>query len=656
MRDRVQFFSTNDMSISYHLQNAEEIIAKYHDGWRPMEVNDVIELYNIWLFVENDICSKDWNEETIQLIRKDFKGEVVRYFSVLKKDTWVDVFNQIEYGIRHFFWEIIDRFNIDGLLDLETLREAFKDKPYELHDLICQERLVSKHQQIVTTLLKENPHAAEWLLQEFVEEENLSNRPKLFFPKTLTLQEREEIVSRYLDNEQANLNYVRLVVQAKKDANLKLSDPVRLKASRLEKILNDEVLETGSVIQRGYGVVFSDNPDKPIRWTERDNNNNLTHGYSRQIVEQCPDIELPHYIRSVFEFLTPIGLIPFVFKISESNVVERVAGIHGKYSYQTNNVFRCHEAVSLLQIKALQKELSYEGKSIEGGLKLFYEQYLKNRYGYPSGKLTLADTSADWITKCRAIAPEIDAIAQRYNMFAKTGAVDEDLLQISSENVRITNARSASPIRYYAIKGQPEELYRLFYYFFSDQCMLNYVDPFKGNKFLSFHQLLVAQDGNICYANYQDYQRRDIDYLIKEGFLSKDENGMLHVEKTVEIGLLKLLYDYHCCPAQVFGAQTQKALDEMIQKDWLEPDEHLLSEEERNYFDYYLYNSKYTNSLALRNHYVHGSHVDAEQESVHRNAYNRLLILLILELLKIEEDLMVRQRGKNDKNHRDDTR
>jgi len=651
MEERCHFYSTYDMSIPFSLKRADGIINSYKKGWRPESVDDVIELYNIWLFVENDIYSKDWDGETLQLIRKDFKVDVVRYFSDLKKETWVSVFKQIEYGSHHCFWEIIDRFSVDGLLDIETLREAFKDNPYELHDVLCQERLVSKHQQIITALLKENPHAAEWLLQEFVEEENLSNRSKLFFPKSLTLQDRDEIISHYLDNEKANLNYVRLVVQAKKDANLKLSDPVRLKAIRLEEKLNAEVLETGSVIHCGYGVIIDDNADKPIRWIERDDNNNLIHGYSRQIVEQCPEIELPHYIRSVYEFLTPIGLIPFVFKISESEVMERLVGLQGKYSYQTNIVFRYHEAISFMQIEALQKVLSDNGKSIEGSLKLFYEQYLKNRYGYPSGTLTLADTSADLITKCRAIAPEIDVIAQRYDLYARTGSVDEDLLHISSENVRITSARSAIPVRYYAIKGQPKELYRLFHYFFSDQCMLNYVEPFKGDKYRSFYQLLMVQDGNICYANYHDYQRNDIDYLVEEGFLSKDENGMLHVEKAVEIWLLKLLYDYHSCPARVLGSQTQKALDEMIQKGWLEPDEHLLSEEERNYFDYYLYNSKYTNNPALRNRYVHGKHVDAEKENVHRIAYNRLLILLILELLKIEEDLIVRQGEINVNNH-----
>lgn len=51
MKDRIHFFSTYDMSISHYLQQAEEVIAKYSRGWRPNEINDVIELYNIWQFV-----------------------------------------------------------------------------------------------------------------------------------------------------------------------------------------------------------------------------------------------------------------------------------------------------------------------------------------------------------------------------------------------------------------------------------------------------------------------------------------------------------------------------------------------------------------------------------------------------------------------------
>lgn len=264
--------------------------------------------------------------------------------------------------------------------------------------------------------------------------------------------------------------------------------------------------------------------------------------------------------------------------------------------------------------------------------------------------LSLADVSADWLTKCKAIVPEIDAIAHRYNLYAQTGTVDDDLLRISTDNVRITEVLSACPGRYYAIKGQPIELCRLFYLFFSDQSMLTFVEPFKeSHEYHSFYELITEQDGMISYDSYEEYQHRDIDYLIYAGYLSEGVDGRLYVEKLMEINLLRQLYEFHACPFLLYEPFERELLEEMEKKGWIEKDDHLLTMEERNYFEYYMYNTKYTNGPALRNHYAHGSHADPSKENIHRNAYNRLLALLILELLKIEDDLICQQLVKKEK-------
>ena len=131
MRNRIQYFSTYDMSISYYLQNAEEIIARYHDGWRPDEVNDVIELYNIWLFIENGIYMKSWTEDTLREI-KSYKEVIIPFFSDLNNNTWVETYKKIDFEYRHYFWEIIDRFNIKSFIELETLRKALCNNSYDL--------------------------------------------------------------------------------------------------------------------------------------------------------------------------------------------------------------------------------------------------------------------------------------------------------------------------------------------------------------------------------------------------------------------------------------------------------------------------------------------------------------------------------------------
>lgn len=282
MREKVHYYSKYDMSIPFNLQRAEAVIAKYKAGWRPESVNDVMELHNIWLFVDNGVPAKDWSEEILQLIRTDFKGEVVRFFSALTRDTWVEVFKQTEIDYKHCFWDILDRFNIHGLLDVETVRDAISGSPWELRDLLHQERLVHQNERMIVVLLKENENSAEWLLQEYVEEDSLDSHKKFFFPRSLTFQDKEDIISRYLDGEKPNLNYVRLIQMARMDSNLRLSDRLRLKAQKVEKRLNEEYFPTENVITHKYAVSISSAPNKPLKWVDSDDEGDPVLCYSKK--------------------------------------------------------------------------------------------------------------------------------------------------------------------------------------------------------------------------------------------------------------------------------------------------------------------------------------------------------------------------------------
>lgn len=630
------------MSISYNLNNAEEIITKYHNGWRPIEVNDVLELYNIWLFVDNGIYKNDWPDDVLSEI-KGFKYDIISFFSSLKEITWVNVYKQIDFSYRHNFWEIIDIFNIKSFITKSTLCEAFSENSYELRYMLQRDRLVKKYNALLADMLKRNDFAAEWLLSEFVEDDKFGTHERMYFPSALTLKDREDIISTYLDLPEPNLNYVSLALVAKNGPNLKISDEVVLKAKKVERDLSNQYFNSKNRVCFRYSVKLSECSNKSLRWVEYDEDGEPTLCYSKPLMLSCKDEELLHYCRNVFELLTNNGMIALISKYSDSGVLERTIGLTGKYSYTTNMAFQYHEVISMLQIEAMQKALCNDDRNIESAIKAFYEIYLKNRFGYPSTVLSLPNSSVDWVSKCRIIAPEIDAVAKRYNLFAQKGAVDDELLQISSDTVRASGITSCNLIKYYTIKGQPIELNKLFHLLFSDQSMLSFVDPFKDKHYGSFIKMLVEQDGKIPYNNFLQFQRDNIDYLIKEGYLSKNNDGNLFARRKIEMAILKHLYEFHSCPALAYGPNGQEIMQGMAEKGWLEVDNHLLSIEERNYFDYYMYNSPYTNGPALRNRYVHGTNGSPDLDYQHKSAYYRLLILLILVLLKIEDDLILRQ-------------
>ena len=430
MKDRVRFFSIYDMSIPNYFDRVESIVRQYQSGWRPDEVNDIVELYNIWLFVENGVQSKFWNEKLLDLIRS-FKHDVVKFFS---QASLSDLYSQVVFEYRENIWEIVDRFNIKFNLTIDTLSEMLAGKTYELRYVLKQRRLVEKYGGVIAQMLRENEYAAEWLLSEYVEGEGLSVEEKLYFPASLTLADREIIISNYLDKDDANLNYVRLVLVAKKDANLKLSDEVILKAKKVERTLNDKYFQKENAIQFKYAISIVDDPSKPLKWIEYEETPEPVLCYSKPIMLRHKGAEFIHYCRFGFELLNQIGIIELISRESESALFERIVGLKGKYTYTTNVTFRYREAISMMQIQSLYGVLQSDDRSLESAIKDFYERYLKDVYGYPSTILSLPDTDMDWIAKCRVIAPEIDAVAKRYDQYARRGSIDEELLQISSDS------------------------------------------------------------------------------------------------------------------------------------------------------------------------------------------------------------------------------
>mgnify|MGYP003332403907 CR=1 FL=1 len=74
MKDRVHFFSVEDMSIPHYLQIAENVIGEYENGRHPDGVNDHLELFHICKFVENKVYPKNWTEARISMIKNYHKA------------------------------------------------------------------------------------------------------------------------------------------------------------------------------------------------------------------------------------------------------------------------------------------------------------------------------------------------------------------------------------------------------------------------------------------------------------------------------------------------------------------------------------------------------------------------------------------------------
>lgn len=641
--ERVHYYSDYDISIPLHIERMANVVRGYEEGKQPDGINDYLEMFHIVQFIEHGKYPLDWEENKIVAI-KQYKGKVAAYFSHLQSNDLPVIFGEIERGYESTIWQIIDQFRIKGLITENGLREILKGKNWLLKDLLEHRWIVEQNQILLTAMLKENEHTAEWLLEQYVKEDRFCQHRDLYFPKSLTGTDKDTIVRNYVNSDKANLNYVRLVLMAKRSADFPLH-PLTIKAARKkEKALNEAIFAMGAVHVASYGVALTVEQNAPVRERKVDEEGRTMFVYNKKFIDDCKDATVIYYCGQVFEFTEPYGFITLISKDAETDAFEKVTGLHARNAYDLDMAFRMRENMSYLQMQALECALLDTDRNIEGVIKAFYEDFLKTEYGYKGLSLTLPKHDDSLILKIRSLAIEMDAVAHQYDCYVNYGSIDKDIVELTPPQ-KLTETKSLLSHRYCILNRNNTDVWYLIYLFFGSQSMLFFVEPCKDAHFRNYYEFL--ENGiEVKYEDYENYQRPDIDRLLEKGYLVKDEKGILRCVKMREVRLLKHLYEYGACSYWGYPKEERMILDDMVSKGWISLDNHLLSPAERDYFSYYLNNEKFTNGPAIRNNYAHGT-TPSYSEEKHKKNYFQLLVLFVLLLLKISEDLdMKRYLGK----------
>lgn len=629
--NRVVFYSKQDLLCDRNLQNAEKIIENYNSA-NIFDINEIIELYNVKLYFDNGLYRPVWNQNTKEeysAVVNEFWNTITSFFASLSNENITNYFDSIAYDYYNSFWSLITQLNIYKKFSMDTLKVIFKSKRFHIRQILKQRKLVNHFSSIIKTYLLNSTESAELLLSQFEEKDVLSKKSKLYFPNSLKDSDKEFMILKYLDSPNPNLNYVKLVINSRA---LKLSDKTKLKAKRIEKKQNDEFFEKSTGITNRVQVSISKNQNKPYKLVV--NNGQLTHSYSEKWLNNTKSNDyIFRNFSFLFEYINPQGCIELVNKIHEIDSFERTF-MRSKNEYLVS--FRFHEKTLLSNIQlALYIHFLNENEiSLENVLTHQVNEVLNKNFDVKGLNISFASSKASALEKIRFIAPELEFLIKQYKCYVEEGFIDFDLIKISSSQLHLSNVKSKVRRKY--VYGQGDEYSRLKYYFFSGNSMLYYIKPFK-EKYKNFYQLLIKE--NIRQEDFEGYQKRDIDFLISNNYLYKDQEGFLRIKNKELVLIIGKLHYEDVLSFWHYPQEVRNEVLKMEQKGMVKIESTLFSNEERKFLNYNLNKKEFTNGLDLRNKYLHGTNSSSEVEQ--NNDYLRLLKLIILVIYKIEDDLIV---------------
>jgi hypothetical protein len=307
-------------------------------------------------------------------------------------------------------------------------------------------------------------------------------------------------------------------------------------------------------------------------------------------------------------------------------------GTPGRTEYRIGAAFRTTDMSSLLQTRMYHHYLETKDLDLEQVISWFFQEYLVEEFQADNFSFTPSGAGTSYLQKARHLFAEMESVASQFNLFAKDGELDLDLLAMGSEQVRYKEISSLLDGKY-LYSTETDEIASILNLLFSDQASVNYIsEELRGDN-----GAMLLLKNEVAYDDFHDYQKPAIDHLIKLGIVDNDGTRVQLID-VEQFRILSALFNTQCASYFHLSDRGRAVADAMVAKGWMERRSSLLSEAEGKYFNYFLNAVDFSNGPELRNKYLHGSQVNTEGEDAHFHTYMTALRLTVALVIKMNDD------------------
>lgn len=649
-KDRVKFYSKSDLSYCSMLLKALAVLKNYDKDGSNYSINDILELYNIQKFIEaKNFCSDFTDTDKAYFsdyMKKDISRTIGIFCSKFNDSTIVSFTKDIDIGYWEDYWDVFQKYKIYNRIAENTFKKLLEIGNFPMHFVLLQESLVRKYDNVLTDHLLSDLRSVDLLISKYF---GAGIKEKINVPSGLTVEKKEQIVLNYIDSINANINTLETIFSMPVNHDFIISDETRAKAKEKHGLLVKDFFSKskGPTLKTEIFVGFSESQGEDF--VRNLNSKKYEIIVSDHWLENNLDYPtlLNNFIH-VFDLVDYECRITNITKSSRLGVFERIYSMNDFNNYyQTGYEFEILNKFAIIQVAAYCEHLNNKYHiRMEDILQWFFDTYLFEEFDIKEFFVNMPSAGSTYLEKCRTLCCEIESVLKQYNVLSKHGFVNHNVIEVSSTPTVIQNVGSFIKNKYFY--PNYDKCNAIFHLLFSDQTMLNYLENRKEKeRYSCLFDLMVNDRVNI--SEYQDYQKRDIDYLIKKDIVYLDNDGFLKFANLLDAAIMYDLYNNEFGVSAFYSKKVyNNSLKRLIEKKCIYYTSDFLSIQESAYLNYYLNKAKYSNGKDLRNQYLHGTQKKrGNDDELHKINYYSLIMIFVILVIKINDELCLRDNIKN---------
>ena len=405
------FFWVGDGANWYCLKLAEEKYLKndYFLEGQELDIVDYLEFYNIHKYFENNIFLNEWNQAT----KEEYQNKVKKLLEVSYKFFWGINENNIllnleklekgyEYQYKKDFWDLLTKLRIYEKIDSELLLKILEKYNYHIIFILEDKKLVSYFNQTITQFLLEYQKAWELYIKY------LNWDYKLYFPDSLTNEQKEFIILNYFEN-----SWNSKLWEFQSILNFKgISSKLKLRVNELYQKEIQELFKDNTM-KYWFQVQLSDNQEVIIEDSVKDGS--ITSiSYSKKYFDTIDFINKPLTIfYDVFKYINIQGLITLVSRENEISQFEKIFSHWNKWDYKTSMIFKMKEMLSFPQLQLLEWYLKEKGLSLEDIINNFIKNVLQKIPGFDSLDFEISKEKISFSDRTTLLIPRLEKLIKK---------------------------------------------------------------------------------------------------------------------------------------------------------------------------------------------------------------------------------------------------
>lgn len=601
----------------------------------PFEIIEMFKIKNLFVEIDNlkseYICELKKREG----ICKTIKSYLGRYFSTYD-------YRQLEYDLLFLeknkksileYYDLLNSHNVFNDINESEVEIIFNLLP--MYYILRYKGFVKKYSKSIKSKFNEVPQLLELIINNY----DLSSNNKEIYLPNFTDDEMNQMILNYLSYENCNTIYLRgMILHKNSNDTYIIKRRTRVLINNKYKELVDNRFCIDEALSFKFHIIIDDNLKVPFAL--KNENFDQTLLISSKYLLEKKDVKITfNRLKTICNIFDEQGRIKELYNPLTENSLTSVFEHKHKNEYDSFS-FNNMEGISILIFKSLYLFYDENGESVETTFQWIINEIFSSFYHINGFKSNLK-IEGNYQVKCEHIFGQIDSLLRQYRIYVEEREISDDLIDLTTDNLKIGDYKSLVKDKYVEINKNSQEVNKVLYYLFSDQSHLKYVNKDLNGK--NFAELILKN--KVFYNLFSNFQKDRINDLVKIGIIELN-NEFVKIKNYKIIEILKDLYENRFITYCILIDEDKAILDDFIKRDWLIKNNKLFSSYEADFFDYYLNNSKFTNALALRNRYEHGT-TNHLSEGENKENYIIGLRIYFIILLKLIDDIEIYQKTIN---------